>query len=222
MVTQKIREDFQKSIDELEAAMTKPLRQVNRSDDDSFKKAFNQTAKELRKSGEQVVLKKAMQVAERGDFDFHEVEKIASRLQKGEKIPGDFLRTIGINVPGKPTRREAIYTMQKALSAGLISHLEFGRGEDGLNKGVESPETILEALKTRSNNKGEGERLAKSEAGGGERSPGVKSRLEKSQSVDLAILFNDHLTGEQETFLRQFQSIGPGMASLIAKSCNQR
>lgn len=50
-------------------------------------------------------------------------------------MPDDFLRRLGINVPGKATRSEAVMGLEKALDEGEISFREFSIGEDLLNRG---------------------------------------------------------------------------------------
>lgn len=61
MITMQSIQNFQKAIDELDAAMSKSSRPTPQSEN-RFDKAFNETAKELRKSAGEVILKKAIRL----------------------------------------------------------------------------------------------------------------------------------------------------------------
>jgi len=108
------------------------------------------------------ILKKAQAAGERGEISLHDMLKLEGYVRKGKKIPADFLRSIGVDVPGEPTRREALNEMVKALDRGEISQREFSIGEDELNRGVETPQTILKALESRRAEIAEDERFQKS------------------------------------------------------------
>jgi len=81
----------------------------------NLEKSFGKTTKELRELGNEVIMQKAMEAFERGDLTWHQLEVLEIGLKKGKWLSPDFLRSLGIDMQGKPTRREALAAMEKAL-----------------------------------------------------------------------------------------------------------
>ncbi len=210
-----ILKSFDESIERLEQLCGgKKKRKLSRSDDESFKKSFHKTAKELREVGNEVIMQKAMEAAERGHLTWHEVETLEIGLQHGRRCSPEFLRSIGINVEGRPTRQEALAAMQKALDEGKISFHEFQLGEDALNKRSETPETILKALESRCKEDGEqGDRLEKGEK--------KEIRVVERQEIPLSIRMSPRLSSEAEILLQNDET-EPWVGRMLAKSFRGR
>ncbi len=68
-------------------------------------------------------------------------------------------------VKGLEVRRKVLDELGESLNRGEITLREHSRGEDAINQGTETPASILKALETRRQEKGEQERLQKSESG---------------------------------------------------------
>jgi len=144
------------------------------------------------------------------------VKALRHREAKQNTEAGELKKNFGTD-SGPEVRRRVLDVLDKSLSYGELSLRECSVMEDELNKGV-SASKILKSIEARRKNKTADEQLIKISRE--KNSPGVRSRLNKSNDVDLDVLFNRNLSGEQEVFLRHFPAVGFGVASLIAKSCN--
>ncbi len=142
MVTQKTHEDFQKSIDELEKAFAdppKPQRSKTRP-------MYTQEEKEA-------ILEKTTEAGQKGLISLKDAIKLEGRLQKGLPIPEDWLRFIGYGSLSKAihdesiTRREVLAELSSALNAKEITFRSFTIAEDRLNKGLETPTSLLKSLR---------------------------------------------------------------------------
>jgi len=191
-------------------------RKPNRSDDEVFEKAFNSTTKGLKEIGDRLVMQKAMEAAERGDLSWHELEVLEAGLKKGKRLSPDFLRSLGIDMQGKATRQEALAAMEKALERGEISFHEFEVGEDSLNKGTETPASILKALETRrTDSESSEDELSKSD----KQSPTI--RVVERKAIPLSIRMSPHLSSEAE-ILVQNDEVDPWVGKMLGKSFKGR
>ncbi|MBA7544169.1 hypothetical protein ES705_36517 [subsurface metagenome] len=186
--------------------------------DEGFQKAFNQTSKELKEIGNKLILQKATEAMEQGGLTWHELEVLEAGLKKGRRVSPDFLRSLGIDLPGKPTRKEALAVMGEALEKGEITFREFTRGEDALNKKIETPVSILKALETRrtkDSESSEDERLSKAE----KRSPTI--HVSERREIPLSVRMSPQLSGEAEILVQNDEQ-EPWIGKMVSRSFRGR
>ncbi|MBA7483060.1 hypothetical protein ES707_18571 [subsurface metagenome] len=207
-----ILKSYDASIARLERLGRRAKKRKPSRGDEGFRKAFNQTSRELKEIGNKLILQKATLAMEQGDLSWHELEVLEAGLKKGRRVSPDFLRSLGIvDMPGKPTRREAILAMEKSLERGEITFREFTRGEDGLNAKTETPSTILKSLQTRrKEDDGQDERLGKAE-----KSPTI--HVSEKRAIPLSIRLSPRLSGEAEILI-QHDEQEPWIGKMIANS----
>ncbi|MBW8003100.1 MAG: hypothetical protein FVQ80_13955 [Planctomycetes bacterium] len=160
MVTAQMEKDFQKSIDELEKAFADPP-----------KPQRSKTQPRYTQEEKEAILEKATEAGQKGLIDLKDAIKLEGRLQKGLPIPEDWLRFIGYGSLSKAihdesiTRREALAELSSALDSKEITFRNFTVAEDRLNKGLETPTSLLKSLRA-SRSKRSCEVLLKSKLGG--------------------------------------------------------
>lgn len=188
-------------------------RKPGRSDGEGFRKAFNSASKELKEIGRKVIMQKATEAMEQGDLSWHELEVLEAGLKKGKRLSPDFLRSLGIvDMPGKPTRHEVLRAMEGALERNEITFREFTVGEDQLNKGLETPASILKALETRrEEDDGQDERLEKAE----KKSPTI--HVAEKREIPLSVRMSPRLTTEAEILLRN-DEVDPWVGRMMSRS----
>jgi hypothetical protein len=118
-------------------------------------------------------------------------------------------------MPGKSTRGEALAAMEGALERNEITFREFTVGEDQLNKGLETPSTILKSLQTRRKEPdGQDERLEKAE-----KKPTIQ--VSEKRAIPLSIRLSPRLSGEAEILI-QNDEVESWVGKMIANSFTKR
>ncbi len=210
-----ILKSYDESIARLEQLGRRSKKRKFSRSDEGFQKAFNSTSKELKEIGNKLVLQKAMEALEAGRLTWHQVEVLEAGLKKGKRLSPDFLRSLGVAMPGGSTRGEAIAAMEGALERNEITFREFTVGEDQLNKGLETPSTILKSLQTRRKEPdGQDERLEKAE-----KKPTIQ--VSEKRAIPLSIRLSPRLSGEAEILI-QNDEVESWVGKMIANSFTKR